>query len=110
MRGKSPSGQENRPACTNWMKGKCEKGKECNYWHIPDCTRFKNNGKCKFGDKCAFRHLKGKKKATPVNSDNEAGGNSSNKKNKKEKKNKKDNKKNKKKKKESSSACITCYN
>ena len=105
MRGKSPSGQEDRPACTKWKKGKCDKGDECNYWHTPDCTRWKNTGKCKFGDKCAFRHLnKPKKKATPVNSDNEAGGNSGKKKKNKNKKGNNNGKKEKKKKKGASAS------
>ena len=55
LRGKSPSGRENCRPCMVYLKGKCEKGKACNYWHPPECTYFKR-GNCNRGKKCVFRH------------------------------------------------------
>ena len=37
------------------MKGKCTKGKECDFWHPNQCHFFKA-GKCEV-DKCAFPHF-----------------------------------------------------
>lgn len=36
-RGTSPSGKQDRPACTQWIKGKCSKGKQCDYFHTEIC-------------------------------------------------------------------------
>ena len=80
FRGKSPSGKKDATACRNWMKGKCDKGDNCDYWHAPDCRRQKKGGHCKFGDKCGYRHTG--KKATPVNSEESSGGDSEKKKKK----------------------------
>ena len=60
-RGKSPSGEENKPACFRWLKGLCD-GKDCNYWHSPPCRDFKKDGKCPKGTKCEFRHMTDKVK------------------------------------------------
>ena len=40
------------------MTGKCDRGDNCDYWHVPDCHWFKK-GKCSNGAKCLFRHVKG---------------------------------------------------
>merc|ERR1712086_794415 len=71
-------------ACRNWMKGKCDKGDNCDFWHAPDCRRQKKGGHCKFGDKCGYRHTG--KKATPANSEESSGGDSEKKKKKQNKK------------------------
>ena len=39
--GKSLSGKANRPLCTNFKQGSCQKESSCNYWLVPECTRFK---------------------------------------------------------------------
>ena len=101
FRGKSPSGKKDVEACRNWLKGKCDRD-NCDFWHAPDCRRYKKDGKCKFGDKCGYRHAG--KKATPANSDVSSGGDSEKKSKKKQKhKKKKEEAKKKKKKKDSSS-------
>ena len=40
-------------ACFNYMKDKCTKGKQCNYWHPRPCRDGK---KCKLGKECVFYH------------------------------------------------------
>lgn len=83
------------------MKGKCDRD-NCDFWHAPDCRRYKKDGKCKFGDKCGYKHSG--KKATPANSDVSSGGDSERKsKKQKKQKKKKEEAKKKKKKKDSSS-------
>ena len=59
-RGKSPSGDTDRPACYRWLKGLCA-DKECKYWHSPPCKDFKA-GKCTKGAKCEFVHMTDKVK------------------------------------------------
>ena len=59
-RGKSPSGEDNRPACFKWLKGLCD-DKECKYWHSGPCKDFKAN-KCTKGAKCEFVHMTDKVK------------------------------------------------
>ena len=56
-RGRSPSGERNRPPCENWIQGKCKKGRECNYWHVGVC-KFWRQGKCNLvsGKTCVFLH------------------------------------------------------
>ena len=54
--GKSPWGKANRPLCTNFKKGSCQKGNSCNYCHVPECTTFETPGGCKLSDKCVFKH------------------------------------------------------
>ena len=68
-RGKSPSGEEDRPACREWMKGPCTKGKECNFWHPFGCMHFRR-GKCKLGEKCKYRHVEKQKAGTGGDSRN----------------------------------------
>ena len=58
-RGKSPSGQLDCKPCFDFVKGKCEKGDKCNYWHQPACKAFKE-GNCKYGNDCRFSHAKPK--------------------------------------------------
>ena len=52
-RGTSPSGKKDVKACFNYMKDKCTKGKQCNYWHPKPCRDGK---KCKLGKECVFYH------------------------------------------------------
>ena len=53
-RGKSPKGNADRPPCTFYKQGKCTKGEDCDFWHVPVCKFFKS-GKCNV-PKCAFLH------------------------------------------------------
>ena len=59
-RGKSPSGDDDKPACYRWLKGLCA-DKECKYWHCGPCKDFKA-GKCTKGAKCEFVHMTDKVK------------------------------------------------
>ena len=54
--GKSPSGKANWRPCTNVKKGSCQGRSSCDYWHAPECTKFRAPGKCRFGDKWAHKH------------------------------------------------------
>ena len=76
-RGKSPSGRTDQVPCRDWMKGKCTKGKECDFWHVPNC-RFFRVGNCSMGKECIFRHPPkgGYGNAASQKGDNNAGGNS----------------------------------
>ena len=40
LTGKSVPGKANRPHCTNVKRGSCQTGNSCNYWHVPECTKF----------------------------------------------------------------------
>lgn len=54
-KGKSPSGKLNRKPCFNFLKGECNKGKACDFWHIPVCS-FYSQGSCRSGKQCIFVH------------------------------------------------------
>ena len=54
-RGKSPSGETDRPQCKAHFEGHCSKGSQCREWHISDC-RFYKSGECRAGDRCIFYH------------------------------------------------------
>ena len=54
-RGASPSGAKDRYPCRFYTAGKCHKGNECEYWHIPVC-RFHKQGTCEKGGICLFLH------------------------------------------------------
>ena len=57
-RGKSPSGEKNRPPCVLFLNGNCQKGSKCNDWHVQDC-KFYNTplGPCTAGHKrCIWLH------------------------------------------------------
>ena len=58
-RGKSPSGMKDCKPCFDFIKGKCERGDKCNYWHQPACKAFKE-GNCKYGNDCKFSHYRPK--------------------------------------------------
>jgi hypothetical protein len=48
--------------CLFWRQGACVKGDACGYVHgdsqVP-CTQFATEAGCRFGDKCAFKHVPG---------------------------------------------------
>ena len=66
-RGKSPSGKEDRAPCRFYLQGKCDKGKNCDYWHTPKCIHYQK-GNCREGKKCIYLHVDGKNQssATPA--------------------------------------------
>ena len=64
-RGKSPSGKEDALPGFNYLKGKCQKGNECDYWHPPKC-KFFMQGDCSAGKGCSFLHPASGKKAAPA--------------------------------------------
>jgi hypothetical protein len=50
----------NQRPCLFWRQGLCKNGDECGYVHgdsLVPCTQFASPGGCRFGDKCAFRHV-----------------------------------------------------
>ena len=53
---KRPSGKANRLPCTSVKKASCPRRKSCNYWHVPECAKFKAPFGCSFGDKSAYQH------------------------------------------------------
>jgi len=59
LRGVSPSGRENAKPCINYLKGHCQHGRNCGYWHTPQCRHFLR-GTCVMGDKRIMKHGKGK--------------------------------------------------
>ena len=42
--------------CRSYMKGRCDKGASCKYWHPPECIFWKK-GNCRNGNECVFAHL-----------------------------------------------------
>ena len=54
-RGRSPSGKQDCPQCIDNFYGRCNKGTNCDYWHISDC-RFYQQGTCTAGNDCIFYH------------------------------------------------------
>ena len=62
--GKSPSGKEDAIPCFNYLKGKCDKGANCDWWHPPECRFFKQ-GNCSAGKSCSFVHAKDKAAPAP---------------------------------------------
>ena len=60
-RGKSPSGELDRPPCFRHLRGNCTDA-NCKYWHSPHCRDFKA-GNCAEGGKCEFVHVTEKVKA-----------------------------------------------
>ena len=69
IRGKSPSGKEDRLMCSFFASGTCTKGRDCDYFHPKVCKFFKTAEGCTKGDKCKDMHVKpkaaGKAKAKP---------------------------------------------
>ena len=59
-RGKSPSGEVDKPPCFRYLKGNC-KDPNCKWWHPPPCRDFKA-GNCS-KNKCEFLHATEKVKA-----------------------------------------------
>jgi len=58
--------------CTEYLMGRCKKGKDCHKKHEgkPICRFFYKKGTCRFGDKCKYRHVKelpGEKKGWKLN-------------------------------------------
>ena len=48
--------------CLFWRQGACVKGDACGYVHGDSqvlCTQFATESGCRFGDKCAFKHVPG---------------------------------------------------
>ena len=60
LRGKSPSGKEDRPLCSFFTRGACTKGKDCDYFHPRACRSFKTEEGCKKGEDCRHMHVKAK--------------------------------------------------
>lgn len=54
-RGKSPSGQFDRPLCKYIKAGRCQQGANCTYWHPGTCRQWIENV-CVLGNKCNFMH------------------------------------------------------
>ena len=54
-RGKSPSGQLDRPLCKYIKAGRCQQGANCTYWHPGTCRQWIKNA-CVLGNKCNFMH------------------------------------------------------
>ena len=42
--------------CRAYLKGRCDKGTSCKYWHPPDCIFWKK-GSCRNGNECILAHL-----------------------------------------------------
>ena len=62
-RARGTSNEEKRKTarpCLFWRQGACAKGDACGYVHgdsqVP-CTQFTSAAGCRFGDKCAFKHV-----------------------------------------------------
>ena len=64
-RGRSPSGEKNKPICKNWIKGKCSYGDSCKLCHISVCAHWKK-GECKAGNSCVFLHRQATGSASPA--------------------------------------------
>ena len=59
FRGRSPSGERNRPVCHAFMKnGWCPKGRKCHEVHLRLCTFHKKPGGCRTGSRCPYRHCR----------------------------------------------------
>ena len=54
-RGKSPSGEKDKPPCAAFLQGTCSKGSACKEWHVADCMFYKD-GRCTAGNKCVWLH------------------------------------------------------
>ena len=39
-----------------FKNGSCLRENPCNYWHVPECTKFNVLGGCSFGGNCAYKH------------------------------------------------------
>ena len=69
-RGKSPSGEKNKPICKSWIKGNCSYGDSCKLCHISVCSHWKK-GECKAGQQCLFLHREATGIASPAPSRDE---------------------------------------
>ena len=47
-----------------YLAGKCDKGANCDWWHPPECSFFKQ-GNCSAGKHCSFVHSKDKAAPAP---------------------------------------------
>ena len=57
FRGRSPSGERNRPMCNAYLKtGECKKGDQCHEVHMRICHFYNKPGGCRNGNNCIFRH------------------------------------------------------
>ena len=54
-RGRSPSGRMSRWPCKDYLKGTCNNS-FCERWHPPECSFYKTEGGCRFGEKCSYAH------------------------------------------------------
>ena len=53
--GKKQSGKRRDDLVQAAKTRSCQRRNSCNYWHVPERTKFKAPGGCKFGDKCAYK-------------------------------------------------------
>ena len=48
-------GKRNQPTCFAFKKGACPKGDAFDYWYPLECS-YQQEGACKLGNKCGFKH------------------------------------------------------
>ena len=48
--------QEKRTNCLAQASRKEVAKRNCNYWHVPECTKVRAPGGCRLGDMCAYKH------------------------------------------------------
>ena len=54
-RDRSPKGKMARLPCKDYLKGTCTTP-FCEKWHPPECSFYKSENGCKFGEKCSYAH------------------------------------------------------
>ena len=51
----SPSGGMSRWPCKDYLKGTCTNS-SCEKWHPPECSFYKSESGCLYGEKCSYAH------------------------------------------------------